>query len=260
MGHWDSYSGNRNNFYLYTNPTTKKLHFIPWGADRPLRRPGATAVQAGAQVVQGRGRLEQAAVGGAGNPGTLSRGDAPDSGRALERRPGSWGDLRTRARRRFSRSRTCGPRRSATAGTRIETFVKGRRAAVEAESTGPAPAWPPTRRPGRRRPSRSADRSPRRGPAQAPANPMGRRQAEPRSTSKAGPLPKDFAVSGAYSLVFDQGGPPPASLREQLHGRHPRRRHQGRLPGGDLHRRSVHARRRPRPATRSTGSRPGRSW
>jgi spore coat protein CotH len=29
MGHWDSYSGNRNNFYLYAHPTTKKLFRFP---------------------------------------------------------------------------------------------------------------------------------------------------------------------------------------------------------------------------------------
>ena len=40
MGHWDSYSGNRNNFYIYINPSTKKLHFIPWGADEVFEDPG----------------------------------------------------------------------------------------------------------------------------------------------------------------------------------------------------------------------------
>ena len=32
-GHWDGYSSNRNNFYLYGAPSDGKLHFIPWGAD-----------------------------------------------------------------------------------------------------------------------------------------------------------------------------------------------------------------------------------
>jgi len=32
-GHWDGYSGNRNNFYLYRSPTDSKFHFIPWGPD-----------------------------------------------------------------------------------------------------------------------------------------------------------------------------------------------------------------------------------
>ena len=33
LGFWDGYSGNRNNFYFYLNPTTGKFHFMPWGAD-----------------------------------------------------------------------------------------------------------------------------------------------------------------------------------------------------------------------------------
>ena len=33
LSFWDGYSGNRNNFFVYDNPETGKLHFIPWGAD-----------------------------------------------------------------------------------------------------------------------------------------------------------------------------------------------------------------------------------
>lgn len=32
-GHWDSYSNNGNNFFVYNNPAKKKFAFIPWGAD-----------------------------------------------------------------------------------------------------------------------------------------------------------------------------------------------------------------------------------
>ncbi len=32
-GHWDSYSGNQNNFYIYHDPTSDRFYFIPWGAD-----------------------------------------------------------------------------------------------------------------------------------------------------------------------------------------------------------------------------------
>jgi hypothetical protein len=46
LGHWDGYTSNRNNFYVYHDPTSGKLRFLPWGIDgilydgRPL---GATA-------------------------------------------------------------------------------------------------------------------------------------------------------------------------------------------------------------------------
>ncbi len=33
LSFWDGYSGNRNNYFVYLNPGTAKLHFMPWGAD-----------------------------------------------------------------------------------------------------------------------------------------------------------------------------------------------------------------------------------
>jgi hypothetical protein len=32
-GHWDGYASNRNNFYLYADPTSGKMLFLPWGPD-----------------------------------------------------------------------------------------------------------------------------------------------------------------------------------------------------------------------------------
>lgn len=33
IGHWDSASGNNNNYYMYKNPSDNLFHFIPWGTD-----------------------------------------------------------------------------------------------------------------------------------------------------------------------------------------------------------------------------------
>ena len=33
LSFWDGYSGNRNNFFVYHDAKSDKLHFIPWGAD-----------------------------------------------------------------------------------------------------------------------------------------------------------------------------------------------------------------------------------
>lgn len=33
LGLWDGYSNNRNNFYVYVDPTTKKMSFIVRGPD-----------------------------------------------------------------------------------------------------------------------------------------------------------------------------------------------------------------------------------
>ena len=52
IGHWDSYTGNTNNFFVYLEPTSGKFHFIPWGTDGSfsvnpfLDRPAPAAVAA----------------------------------------------------------------------------------------------------------------------------------------------------------------------------------------------------------------------
>lgn len=33
IGHWDSATGNTNNYYMYHNPSDDLFHFIPWGTD-----------------------------------------------------------------------------------------------------------------------------------------------------------------------------------------------------------------------------------
>jgi spore coat protein CotH len=33
VNHWDSFPGNQNNVYIYRNPASERLHFMPWGAD-----------------------------------------------------------------------------------------------------------------------------------------------------------------------------------------------------------------------------------
>lgn len=37
--HWDGYAGNNNNFFVYGDPTTGRMMFLPWGADQ-LFGPG----------------------------------------------------------------------------------------------------------------------------------------------------------------------------------------------------------------------------
>ncbi len=39
IGHWDSYSANGNNFFVYRHPADGKFRFIPWGARFRVRRP-----------------------------------------------------------------------------------------------------------------------------------------------------------------------------------------------------------------------------
>ena len=37
--HWDGYAGNRNNTYIYRDPASGKLNFIPWGTDGTFVEP-----------------------------------------------------------------------------------------------------------------------------------------------------------------------------------------------------------------------------
>jgi hypothetical protein len=33
IGHWDGYSGNTNNYFIYRDPTSQRFTFLPWGTD-----------------------------------------------------------------------------------------------------------------------------------------------------------------------------------------------------------------------------------
>ncbi len=37
--HWDGYAGNTNNYYFYDDPSSGRVHFIPWGADGTFEVP-----------------------------------------------------------------------------------------------------------------------------------------------------------------------------------------------------------------------------
>jgi hypothetical protein len=57
VGHWDGYTGNTNNFFVYEDPASDRLRFIPWGIDalfvddNPFGSPaGATGVFATAAL------------------------------------------------------------------------------------------------------------------------------------------------------------------------------------------------------------------
>ena len=45
VGHWDGYNGNRNNHYLYRDPSTGRFHFLPWGPDSAFGDPNPFLAQ-----------------------------------------------------------------------------------------------------------------------------------------------------------------------------------------------------------------------
>jgi hypothetical protein len=139
LGHWDGYASNTNNFFLYRNPADDRLHFLPWGidalfdSDHPFGADRPTSVVASTALPRRLYRLDSgreayyeslfALLDGVWDePALLARIDTmealvapavgPDLASGL---PAAVGDIRA--------------------------FVGGRRAAIEAEVAGGAPAW-----------------------------------------------------------------------------------------------------------------------
>jgi spore coat protein H len=214
MGHWDSYSGNANNFYLYAHPDTKKLHFIPWGADDLFQDPGPLQFKMVPRSYKAEGVLARRLW------------EVPaiqERYRSAMRQilAGAWnedrllGELRTRATALQPQSHLR-PDTVRAAATRIEAFIKGRRAAVEAELTGPAPVWPAGPPPSPPTPITLTGSFTAPWRTEVLANPMG--VGSLSMTSDGGPPATAFVASGAYAVTYDQGGPLPASLREKYTG------------------------------------------
>ncbi len=57
IGHWDGYSGNRNNYYLYFDKQRDLFYFIPWGADAVFSDPGPFIFQPVPKSVKAMGLL-----------------------------------------------------------------------------------------------------------------------------------------------------------------------------------------------------------
>jgi spore coat protein CotH len=47
IGHWDGYTGDLNNFFVYADPTSMKLAFLPWGTDGAFDRDHGFLPEAG---------------------------------------------------------------------------------------------------------------------------------------------------------------------------------------------------------------------
>jgi spore coat protein H len=140
MGHWDSYSGNRNNFYLYNNPATRKLHFIPWGADALFEDPGPLHIVPVPKSFKAMGVLCQR---------LWELPEIRDRYRTVMREllAGPWTESRLVAdmaamQKTLRPLSALLPATIDTATARVATFVTARRAQVEAELTAPGPSWP----------------------------------------------------------------------------------------------------------------------
>ena len=138
IGHWDSYSNNGNNFFVYRHPVSRRFLFIPWGTDSVL-----------------------------GDPDPFAPGPMPESVRAmslLPRRLYMLAETRERYRERLRwvlktawhesellaevdrlemllKPHVTRPQTFQEGLANVRRFIRQRRAALEAELNGPAPEW-----------------------------------------------------------------------------------------------------------------------
>ena len=216
MGHWDSYSGNRNNFYLYNNPATRKLHFIPWGADSLFEDPGPLQVAVVPKSFKAMGVLCQR---------LWEVPEIRDRYRAVMREllAGPWTESRLLAdmaamQKTLRPLSALLPATIEMASARVATFVNGRRAQVEAELTSPGPPWPAAAAfPTNLAPIVLTGSFTAPWGRDAPANPFSRGTGQ-LTVEVAGTAGAAIEQAGAYTVTHKQGDPNPlALLREKYH-------------------------------------------
>jgi spore coat protein H len=137
LGHWDGYAGDLNNFFLYIDPGTNKLTFLPWGPDLTFQTGNLLAgtdkklpvsVQATARLAR---RLY-------GMPGTRARYQA-----TLRMLLTTVWDEPTILAEIDRLAAIAGSGADATSLESVRNFVRERKAAILAELDAPtAPEWP----------------------------------------------------------------------------------------------------------------------
>lgn len=142
VAHWDGYSGNTNNFFVYFDPSDARLRFIPWGTDGAfvVQDPQAPAsVQATGALAH---RLYAHPEGRRRYHAALRRLlDEVWDEDALAAQIDAWWPALAGARE------VDGEPAASEDVAALRAFIAGRRAAIEAELAAP-PDWPaPLREP-----------------------------------------------------------------------------------------------------------------
>ena len=136
--HWDSYSNNGNNFFVYRVPATKKFVFIPWGADSVLGDPDPFTHEKVPESVTARSIL----------PWRLYRLPATreryrERLRQVLKTAWNEGELLAELDRMETLLRGQLGKEQSLAGLEpVRKFIRTRRAVLEKELAGPAPEWP----------------------------------------------------------------------------------------------------------------------
>jgi hypothetical protein len=133
VGHWDGYDGNTNNFYVYEDPATGRLHFIPWGTDAAL--DSETPFGEGAPVwVTATAALPRRLL-------RLEEGDAAYRSHLAAVMDRAW-DAEAIVDEIDRMKALLAPYTDITDAARdVKQVVRGRAEAIAAGIDGPAPSW-----------------------------------------------------------------------------------------------------------------------
>ena len=215
MGHWDSYSANRNNYYLYVNPATGKLHFIPWGPDSIFADPGPLQPAVVPKSFKAMGILSQRLW-------ELPEMRARYQAVMREMLGGPWSESRIAAdmsalQKVLQPQSTLLPATVETASAAILAFVNARRAEVERELTSPGPDWPAAATPAIPSPITISGSFTAPWSIDTPVNPLAGGSAR-LDVKVAGKPVGPFEQFGAFATTLKQGDAAPiASVREKYH-------------------------------------------
>jgi hypothetical protein len=212
IAHWDSYTGNRNNYYLYADPATRKLRFIPWGPDSVFVDPGPLQVGPAPKSFKAVGLLARR---------LWELPEISERYRRVMREllAGPWDESRfisdfATMQRSLVPQSTLRPGTVRAATAAAEAFIKARRGVVEAELPAPGPDWPSPVAGTAATPPNLTITGSFTAPwgAAVPANPLasGRGSFE---LQVAGKPQVNFSQVGAYALTLDESGPRPATIR-----------------------------------------------
>ncbi len=139
LGHWDSYSNNNNNFYAYSHPKSGAFHFIPWGVDSAFGDPDVFARGEPPLSVYANSALPRFLYD---NEETRARYIA----RLRELLTKTWNEdaLVAEADRLWALAEPhlhLSKKVHQAGIDKVKAFIRGRRAAIEAELANGPPAW-----------------------------------------------------------------------------------------------------------------------
>jgi CotH kinase protein len=142
-GHWDSYSGNQNNFLLYNDPLSGRFHFIPWGTDGSFQEEHGLDKSSVPASVYAWGHLARRLYEVPATRDMYRK-------RLAELLKSTWkeADLLAEVKRVQLMTGQQETGAVATSLKQLRSFIQGRRKALQAELDATAPSWPLAQRKG----------------------------------------------------------------------------------------------------------------